>query len=92
MAVEVSADEVALLAEMIVDRAVYGSEFLECLHPLESLHRPLSSLERLVRILGPIVEPRVYLLTVGVADLFQGGAAGSEAVHDGGLRPCRGWW
>ena len=49
---------------MIVDRAVYGSEFLEGLHPPESLHRP--SPERLVRILGSVFEPPAYLLTVGV--------------------------
>jgi hypothetical protein len=38
----------AFLIEVVVNRAVYGSELLECLHPPKSLHCPLSSSERLV--------------------------------------------
>jgi hypothetical protein len=45
LTVEVSADEVAFLVEVIVDHAVYGSEFLKGLHPAKSLHGPFSSPE-----------------------------------------------
>ncbi len=46
--VEVFADEVALLAEMVVDLGMDRGEFLECFHPPKPAHRPLSSSERLV--------------------------------------------
>jgi len=43
-----SADEVALLVEVVVDLAVDRGELLECFHPPEPEHRPLSSSEALV--------------------------------------------
>jgi hypothetical protein len=54
---DVAAVEVAILAEVIVDRGVDGGEFLKGLHVPEPPHRPLSSSERLMRVLSPIVEP-----------------------------------
>jgi len=47
----------ALLVEVVMDGPVYGGEFLECSHPPEAEHRPLSSSQRLVRILGAVVDP-----------------------------------
>jgi hypothetical protein len=43
--VEVSADEVAFLVEVVVDRAVDGGEFLEGFHSPKPLHSALSSSE-----------------------------------------------
>lgn len=59
----------AFLIEVVVDRTVHGSELLECLHPPKSLHRSLSSSERLVGVFSPVVEPAARLLTTGTADL-----------------------
>jgi hypothetical protein len=39
----ISADEVAVLGEVIMEGGVNGAEFLECLHPPKPQHRPLSS-------------------------------------------------
>ena len=90
MAVEVSADEMAFLIEVVVDRAVHGGELLECLHPPKSLHRPFLSSERLVGVFRPVVEPAAHLLTTGATDLLHGGAVGSQTVGDDRLRPAMG--
>jgi hypothetical protein len=37
--------EVSFLVEMVMDGAVDGGEFLQCLHPAKSEHRPLSSID-----------------------------------------------
>jgi len=63
----------ALLAEMVVNRNVYRSEFLEGLHPPKPLHGPFSPSEGEVAVLGPIVEPTASLLDIGGADLLQSG-------------------
>src|SRR5665213_1071519 len=69
---------------MVVDLRVNRGEFLECFHPPKSEHSPLSSPERLVRILGPVVQPAPALLAIGGGDLLQRGAIGAQAVgHDG---------
>ena len=77
----------AFLIEVIVDRTMHGREFLDCLHPPKSLHGALSSPERLAGVFGSVVESSTHLLTIGVADLLQGGAVGSEAVRHHSLRP-----
>ena len=46
--VEFAADEMAFQIKMVGDRSVDRGEFLECLHPPEPEHGPLSSSERLV--------------------------------------------
>jgi len=58
----VTAVEVAVLVEVVVDRGMNGGEFLQGLYVLEPRHRSFSSSERLVRILGSIVEPPTALL------------------------------
>ena len=83
-----SADEVAFLIEVVVERAVDGGEFLEGLHPSKPLHGPLSSSERLVRILNPVGEPAAHLLTIGIADLLHGRPIGSMTIGDDSLRPA----
>ena len=53
----VAAVEMALVAEVVVDRGVDGSEFLQGLEVSEPGHRPFPSSERLVRVFRPVVEP-----------------------------------
>jgi hypothetical protein len=56
-AVEVSDAGVAFLVDVVVDCALNGGAFLECLDPPKSLHRPLSSSKGEMGILRPVVEP-----------------------------------
>ncbi len=65
---DVTAVEVTVLIEMIVDRGVDSGEFLQGRYISELRHRSFSSSERLVGILGPIVEPPTALLIGGIAD------------------------
>ncbi len=58
----------AVLIEVIVDRGVGGGEFLQGLYMSEIRHRAFSSSERLMRVLGPIVEPSTALLISDIAD------------------------
>jgi hypothetical protein len=44
--VSLSIDEMAFLAEMVVERSMDGGEFLQGLHLPEPQHRPFSSSER----------------------------------------------
>jgi len=46
--VDISANEVAFLIQVVVDRAVDGGELLKRLHLSKLLHRPFSSPEGLV--------------------------------------------
>ena len=46
--VDFAADEVSLLIEVVVHRAVHRGEGLECFHPPKPEHGPFSSSERLV--------------------------------------------
>ncbi len=57
-----------IVVEMIVDRGMGGGEFLQGLYIPELRHRTLSSPERLVRILGTIVEPASTFLIGSIAD------------------------
>ena len=82
--VDVTADEMAFVVEMVVDRGMEGAEFLEDVHPSKPQHGPLSALERLVGILGPVVQPATGVLDTGVADLLHRGAVRALFVgHDG---------
>jgi hypothetical protein len=74
---------------MVVDGAVDGGEFLECLHPPKSEHRPFPSSERLMRVLGSIVDPPPYLLPVGISDLVHRRWVGPQPVGDNGTRRTR---
>jgi len=46
-----------VLIEMVVDRSVSGSEFLQGLEVPKFRHRSLSSAERLMGVFSSIVEP-----------------------------------
>jgi hypothetical protein len=70
---------------MVVDRG----EFLECFHPPKSEHGPLSSSERQVRVLDPVVLPAADLLSVGHAKILHGRAVGAQAIGDDPLRTRR---
>jgi|KBSSwiStaDraftv2_1062776.scaffolds.fasta_scaffold25871_7 hypothetical protein len=48
------------------------AEHLQGLHPAEAGHRPLTSSEGQVAVLGVIVRPAADLLSLGGADLAQG--------------------
>ena len=63
-----AAVEVAVLVEKVVDRGMGGGEFLLSLHISENRHRSFSPSERLVGILGSIVEPPTALLFGRIAD------------------------
>ncbi len=67
---DIAAVEVAILVEMIMDRGVDGGEFLQGLYVPELCHRSFSSPERLVGILGSIVEPPTALLIGSIADIL----------------------
>ena len=62
-----SVGEVAFGIEMVVNRSVHGSEFLQRLHLPKSQHRSLSSSERQVRILRSIVQPTAHLTAFQIA-------------------------
>ncbi len=64
----IAAVEVAVLVEVIVDRGMGGGKFLQGLYISEIRHRSFSSSERLVGILGSIVEPPTALLIASIAD------------------------
>ncbi len=65
---DIAAVEVAVLAKMIVDRGMGGGEFLQGLYVPELRHRSFSSPERLMGILGSIVEPPTARLIGSIAD------------------------
>ena len=67
--VSLAIDEVAFVVEMVVDRGMDGAEFLKGVHPSKPQHSPLSSSERLVGILGAVVQPAARLVDTGVTDL-----------------------
>ena len=64
------------MVEMVVDRGMDCAELLQRVHPSKPQHGALSSSERLVGILGPVVRPATRLLDAGVADLLHGSAVG----------------
>ena len=83
--VVIAALEVALRWKVVVDRGVDGCELLQCSHAPEPQHRPFSSSEWQVRILGPVVEPAPHLAVVAAAWLLERRPVGSQAIRDDGL-------
>lgn len=64
----VSAVEVAVVVEVIVDRGMGGGKFLQSLYVPELRHRAFSSSEWLMRNLGSIVAPPTAFLISGIAE------------------------
>jgi hypothetical protein len=78
-----SADEVALLIEVVVDRGTGGGELLQAAHPPEALHRPFSSSQRFMCILSAVVQPAARALAALGTGGSQGRAVGAKPVcHD----------
>ena len=71
----------AFLVEVVVDVGVDRGELLQRLHAPEPEHRSLSSSEREVAILDPVVGPASGLLLRGIAQLVHRGAVGAQAVR-----------
>ena len=67
----IAAVEMAVVVKMVVDRGVDGGEFLQGLDVSEPRHRPFPSSERLVRVLGPVIEPTTAGLGVRITDHLQ---------------------
>ena len=59
---------------------MHGSEFLERLYPSKPQHRPLSSPERKVAVLHPVVFPALYLAAVKIAQPTHRRRVGSQPV------------
>jgi hypothetical protein len=73
------------VVEMVVDRGVGGGELLQGLDVSEPRHRSFSSSERLMGVLGSIVEPAATHLASLDPDLFHCGTVGAQAVGYEGL-------
>lgn len=80
-----SGGEVAFLVEVVVDGAVKGGEFLQGPHAPEAQHRPFSSSERLMAVLGAVVEPATCLAFADGAETPRRRAAGGQPIHDDGF-------
>ena len=63
--------EMAVVVEVVVDRSMDGGEFLQGLYVPEFGQCPFPSSERLVRVLGPVVEPTTAGLGGRIADHLQ---------------------
>lgn len=77
-----SADEGAFLVEMVVDRALDCGELPQPSHSPEAKHRPFSSSEWLVGVLGAVVQPTSDFAPVDGAGLLQGGTVGRQSIRD----------
>ena len=72
-----------VLVEVIMDRSMGGGEFLQGLYVSEFRHRAFSSSERLVGILGSIVEPSPAYLTIHDSNDFHRGVVRENQVELG---------
>lgn len=80
-----AADDVALLAEVVMHPGMNRREFLQRLHASEAGHRPLASSEWQVGVFSPVVQFVPAFLTVGGAELSHRGGVRAEAVCYDGL-------
>lgn len=78
-------DEVAFKIEVVVDVGVDLANFCSVFFRL-NLHRSLSSSERQVTVLTPVVGPASDLLLAGVAQLFHRRPVRAKAIGDDLLR------
>ena len=80
--------EMAFVVEVVVDRSMDGGEFLQGLDVSEPRHRPFPSSERLVRVLGPVVEPTTAGPGVRITNHRQRHPIGPKPVRDDRSRPA----
>ena len=64
----IAAVEMVVVVEMVVDRGVDGGESLQGLDVSEPRHRPFPPSNRLMRVLGPVIEPTTAGLGVRITD------------------------
>ena len=83
---DISAIEMAVVIEMVIDRGMNGDEFLQRLDVPEVGHRALSSSKRLMGVFSSIVEPSAGFLAGLVANLAQGCAIRWKSICYHGLR------
>jgi hypothetical protein len=82
-----SADQVGLGVEAVVDGGMGGEETLGLALGFESLHFPLSSPDRQVRVLGAIIRTHAARsVTVGETQIPGGGPVRCQFVRGDGLR------
>lgn len=84
---DVAAGEMAVEIEMVVDRGVDSSEFLQGFDVPEIRHRTLSSPKRLVRVFGPVIEPPFTCLALHDPNHLHRSAVGAKPVCQDGSWP-----
>ena len=77
-----SIDEVAFGIEVVLDVGVDGGELLQRLHSSKSEHRPFSSSEGKVAVLGSIVGVPTDLLLLRIATVVHRSPIGFQPVGD----------
>ena len=80
--------EMAFVAEVVMDRGTDGGEFLQGLYVPEIGHCRFPSSERLVRVLGPVVEPPTTGPGGRIADHSHRSSVERKPVRDDRSRPA----
>ncbi len=80
---DIASVEVAFLVEVVVNRGMGDGEFLQGLYIPEPRHRSFSSSERLVGILGSIVEPPTANLIGSNADHLHRRSIRPKSIAEG---------
>lgn len=80
--IELSADEMTLGVEQIVEGLMNRSELLQRFHPPETQHSSLSSSKRKMTVLDPIIKPATNFATVEIAKFPHRGRVGSKTVRN----------
>ena len=77
-----SIDEVAIGIEVVLDVGVDGGELRQRLHSAKSEHRPISSSEGEMAVLGPVVRMPTDLLLLSIANIVHRSTVGFQPVGD----------
>ena len=83
-----AAVEMAFVVKVVVDRGMDGSKFLQGLYVPEIGHCRFPSSERLVRVLGPVIEPTTAGPGGRIADHSHRSPVGRKPVRDDRSRPA----
>jgi hypothetical protein len=84
----ISAVEMALQIEVVVDGGVEGGEFLQASNPPETEHGTLPSSEWKMGVFRSVVSPPTGPLKIGAAEFTQRRAIGSEPISHDRFRPA----